>query len=66
MRRYLKYILEEVTALAQAKYPNDADKQHQYILGFLAGQLAVTIKDDSEYFDRFKRAIARQSNQRKS
>ena len=65
MRRYLNYVLEEVTALAKDKYPNDANAQHQYILGFIASQLAQNIKDDSLYFNRFKRAIARKQNPHK-
>jgi hypothetical protein len=62
--KYLDYILRELTEIAEQKYPNELNKQHEYILGFIASQLAQAIKDDNLPFNRFKQATARARKKR--
>lgn len=54
---YQQYIRRQLLDKAVSKYPNDADKQMIYQLGFLQAQLARAMYNDSNVAHAFKQTI---------
>lgn len=51
------YILEQITLMAEHKYPNSKDLQNQFKIGFLAGNLASAFRHDNWTYYRFKQRV---------
>ncbi len=58
---WVRWVRNELVAVAAAKYPNDPTKQMIYSIGFLESQLANAFRTDSRVYDDFKRSVQRAS-----
>ena len=56
---WVRWVRDELVAVAAHKYPNDPTKQMIYSIGFLESQLAQAFRTDSKIYDNFKRSINR-------
>lgn len=57
MEKYLKYIQEQMSILAQVKHPDNKTLQLIFQVGFLQAQLAQAMHDDNHNYYRFRDCI---------
>jgi hypothetical protein len=58
-QEYQIYIRKQLLELAVKKYPDDAQKQMIYQLGFLQAQLAEAMYNDNHIANTFKHTVKR-------
>lgn len=62
-QKYQQWINQQLTALAEQKYPNNTSARLLYTIGFLQAQLAQAMYNDSKIYTKFKATVSHLTDQ---